>query len=66
MVVNRPVVGVRNPVCSTSICSFLRAKNAGMASPKSGEIRPKNAPIDTHPRVSPVLLLEAAHYPAFR
>jgi hypothetical protein len=29
MVVNRPVAGVRNPVLSTSISSFLRAKDGG-------------------------------------
>jgi hypothetical protein len=29
MVVNRPVAGVRNPVPSTSISSFLRAKDGG-------------------------------------
>jgi len=34
---NRPVVGVRNPVRFTSTSSYLRAKNAGMGSPESGD-----------------------------
>jgi hypothetical protein len=37
MVGNRPVVGVRNPVRSTSSLSYLRAKNAGTGSPESGK-----------------------------
>ena len=37
MVVNRPVVGVRNPVRFASIPSLLRVKNAGMGSLKSGQ-----------------------------
>jgi len=36
MVGTRPVVGVRNPVRSTSISSYLRVKNAGTGSPESG------------------------------
>jgi len=36
MVGNRPAVGVRNPVCSTSLSSYLRAKNDGASSPESG------------------------------
>ena len=36
MVGNRPVVGVRNPVRSVSISSYLRARNAGMGLPESG------------------------------
>jgi hypothetical protein len=60
MVGNRPVVGVRNPVCSTSITSFLRAKNAGTGSPESGD---KPHPRKPHRRVSPVRLLEAALHP---
>jgi hypothetical protein len=61
MVGNRPT-GVRNPVCSTSIYSFLRAKNAGTASPTSGKACPGETRTDNHLKVSPVLLLEAAHY----
>jgi len=57
MVVNRPVVGVRNPVRSTSSSSYSRAKNAGTGFPQSGG--------ELHPGcksqiVSPVRLLEAA------
>jgi hypothetical protein len=37
MVVNRPVVGVRNPVRFTSTSSYSRAKNAGTGSPESGD-----------------------------
>ena len=37
MVVNRPVVGVRNPVRSTPTSSLSRAKNAGTGSPESGD-----------------------------
>jgi len=36
MVGNRPVVGVRNPVCFTPTSSYLRAKNAGTGLPESG------------------------------
>jgi len=36
MVVNRPVVGVRNPVRFTSTSSPLRVKNAGTGLPQSG------------------------------
>jgi len=65
MVGDRPT-GVRNPVCSTSIYSFLRAKNAGTALPTSGKACPGDTRTDNHPRVSPVPLLEAAYYSAFR
>jgi hypothetical protein len=37
MVVNRPVVGVRNPVRSASPYSYFRAKKAGTGSPESGD-----------------------------
>jgi len=57
MVGNRPVVGVRNPVCSTSLHSYSRAKNDGMGSPESGG---KPHPGNRNPRVTPVQLLEAA------
>jgi hypothetical protein len=33
MVGDRPVTGVRNPVCSTSSLSYLRAKNDGTTHP---------------------------------
>jgi hypothetical protein len=56
MVGNRPVIGVRNPVGSTSTPSYLRAKNAGMGLPDSGD----NQLPGKNPRVSPVKLLEAA------
>jgi hypothetical protein len=60
MVGHRPVIGVRNPVCSTSISSHARAKNAGIGLPESGgEPHPGNK----NRRVSPVRLLEAALYP---
>jgi len=65
MVVYRPA-GVRNPLGSTSTHSFLRAKNARTVSPKLGRACPGKTRTDHHPRVSPVLLLEAALYPAFR
>jgi len=43
MVGNRPVVGVRNPVHFTSTSSYLRAKNAGMGSPRpGGKPHPRN------------------------
>jgi hypothetical protein len=60
MVGNRPVVGVRNPVRFTSICSFLRAKNAGTDAPESGG---EPLPGNQNQTVSPVRLLEAALYP---
>jgi len=57
MVGNRPVVGVRNPVRSTSSSSYLRVKNAGAGPSKSGgEAHPGNQ----NQIVSPVRLLEAA------
>jgi hypothetical protein len=64
MVGDRPVVGVRNPVCFTFISIFLRAKNAGASSPDSGEADPgKPHPGNKNQTVSPVPLLEAAlHY----
>jgi hypothetical protein len=36
MVVYRPVAGVRDPVVSSSICSFLRAKSGVNISHRSG------------------------------
>lgn len=62
MVVIRPVVGVRNPVRSTSSSSYLRAKNAGAGLPEStGKPHPGNTnPGDKKQAVSPVQLLEAA------
>jgi hypothetical protein len=58
MVGNRPVVGVRNPVRSTSISSFLRAKNAGTGSPESDNA---TDPAKRHPKSEPCpKLLEAA------
>jgi hypothetical protein len=60
MVGNRPVVGVRNPVCSTSTSNYLRAKNAGTGSPASGGTP---HPGNENRRVNPVRLLEAALHP---
>jgi hypothetical protein len=60
MVGNRPVTGVRNPVCSTSPCSYLRAKNVGSDLPESGGT---TDPVKEHPTVSPVQLTEAAMHP---
>jgi hypothetical protein len=57
MVGIRPVGGVRNPVCSTSILRFARAKNAGAALPEFGS---EPDPGNPHQTVSPVRLLEAA------
>jgi hypothetical protein len=37
MVGNRPVVGVRNPVCSAFPASYFRAKNIGAGSPQPGQ-----------------------------
>jgi len=57
MVGNRPVVGVRNSVYSTSTSNYLRAKSAGTGSPESGG---KPDPGNKNRTVSPVRLLEAA------
>jgi hypothetical protein len=57
MVGIRPVGGVRNPISSTSISSFVRAKNAGEALPEFGS---EPHPGNLHQTVSPVRLLEAA------
>jgi hypothetical protein len=57
MVSNRPVIGVRNPVCSTSSVSFSRANNAGIA-PSNAGVHP--IPGKLKHKVSPVRLLEAA------
>jgi hypothetical protein len=48
---------VRNPISSTSISSFVRAKNAGEALPEFGS---EPHPGNLHQTVSPVRLLEAA------
>jgi len=56
MVGNRPVLGVRNRVCFTSIASsFVRAKNAGH---EFARIRRQTTSRNLHRRVSPVRLLE--------
>jgi hypothetical protein len=50
MVVNRPVVGVRNPVRSTSTSTYLRAKNAGAGSPASdGDPHPRKLHLKSEP-----------------
>jgi len=61
MVGNRPVVGVRNPVCFSSSSIYLRAKNAAALFPerKINHFPPTH--ISSLPQeVSPVRLLEAA------
>jgi hypothetical protein len=68
MVGNRPVVGVRNPVCSTSTPSYLRAKSVGADLPDSGTaVSVNHFPVtyisSLRRRVSPVRLLEAALHP---
>jgi hypothetical protein len=57
MVVNRPVVGVRNPVRSASPYSYFRAKKAGTGSPESGD--------KPHPR-NPNLFLATTSEPGFK
>jgi hypothetical protein len=56
MVVNRPVIGVRNSLHFTSPSSYLRAKIGGALSPLDG----KPLPYSPHRNVSPNWLLEAA------
>jgi hypothetical protein len=63
MVVNRPVAGVRNPVPSTSISSFLRAKDGGTFAAQPipvNHIPSLVCGLPEERRVSPVRLLEAA------
>jgi len=65
MVVNRPVIGVRNPILSTSTSSPSRVKNTRTGSPESGgKPHPRNPHLTLKTTSEPgPKLLEAATIP---